>query len=228
MIFERRHYILSMALSICVLLETLALTYMQEKRATFYYSSSVLYFISGLAICIIPIISINRNGKSIRANEFISKSIPYLGGLFFMMLVVYHIVWLKSIYHNVAIDKQWADMLPSIQLACQRFLQGKIIYGPAQEISANSIIPYLPLMWMPFLPAVILDFDLRWITFAAQFIGISIALKPVFGQKKLVPFVPVVIAGIGLFLLLNYLIIKNSGELCLNTSKCQEQGPVMR
>lgn len=207
--FEIRYYTLAILLSICVLVETLALTYMQENGSVFYYSSSLLYFLSGILICIIPIISGADTGKYLKENEFIGKSIPYLTVLFFIALTVYHIVALKQIYRTVPIDKKWADMLPSIILACQRFLQGKIVYGPAPEIFNNSIIPYLPLMWMPFLPAVMFDFDPRWITLAAEFTGIFIILIKVIRRNVVIPFIPILIGGVGLFLLLNYLIIKN-------------------
>ena len=208
--FQKRYYTISIGLSICVLLETLALTYMQQNGATFYYSSSILYFMAGLGICLIPLIPLHKESKSISANKYTNQVIPYLGVLFLLALIVFHVIRLKSLYSNIGIDKKWADMLPTIELACQRFLQGKNVYGSAPEIWDTAIIPYLPLMWVPFLPAIVFDFDLRWITLIVQLLGIALILKPILVRKKTVPFIPSIIAGLGLFLLLNFFLYKNT------------------
>ena len=207
---NRRHYILSMVLSICVLIETLAMTYMQQKGGTYYYSSSILYFICGLVVCIIPILPISQTGKSLRSNEFISKSIPLLAVIFLIVLFCDHLSVLIPLYKRFAIDKKWADMLPTIQIACQRFIEGKTVYAPAPEIWDYSIIPYMPFMWIPFLPAVLLGFDLRWITFVTQFLGLLLIFTPLFSLARKYPIIPLIIAGTGLFLLLNFTLMKRT------------------
>jgi len=207
---NRSHYILSLALSLCVLLETLSLTYMQQNGGAFYYSSSILYFISGLGVSIIPILPISQMGKSLRSYELINKSIPFLTGIFFIVLFYDHLSVLIPLYRRFAIDKNWADMLPTIQVACQRFIDGKTVYARAPEIWDYSIIPYMPFMWMPFLPAVSLGFDLRWITFTAQFLGLLLIFIPLFTPGRKYPLIPLIIDGTGLFLLLNFTLMKRT------------------
>ena len=207
----KRHYILSLVLSICVLLETLALTYMQQEYgAFFYYFSSIIYFFSGLAICIIPIIPLNNTGKSFNLIQPLNRSIPYLVCILFAILIGYYIVHLIPIYRSIKIDKNWADMLPTITVACQRFLHCKSVYGPAPEIWDGAIISYFTMMWAPFLPAEIFNFDYRWITIAFQFSGTALAFIPLFTRWRNMSFISTLIALTGLFLFYNYFVMKRS------------------
>ena len=95
-------------------------------------------------------------------------------------------------------------MIPSIQLACQRLLHGSPVYGPAPEIRTGALIPYLPMMWIPFLPAEIFEFDYRWITFSAQMLGILLTLWPLLRHGRGSPLVPSLLSGAGLFLLVHF------------------------
>ena len=166
--FDRRFYVLAVVLALCVLLETLSLTYIQQSGDTFYYSSSIMYFISGLGICLLPLIPIAPNGKTIKGIASVSGYMPIIFGLFFLVILGYHIGKLMPMYAKFPIDKQWADMFPTIQVGCQRFLTGKVVYAPTPEIWVGSIFPYFPMMWIPFLPAQFYSFDYRWTTVALQ------------------------------------------------------------
>ena len=71
-----------------------------------------------------------------------------------------------------------ADMLPIIKVMGQRFLQGDIhtVYSPIAEIWGGIQPIYLPALWMAFVPALIFDFDLRWITVTGILISAIAAL----------------------------------------------------
>lgn len=208
MIFRNRQYIIAILLATCAVLETLALTYMQDHGRLFYYSSSLLFFFAGISICIVPLIPVGAGGESMNIRKWLSPYVPVLSALFLLFLIGYSLMILVPLYKSVGL--QWADMLPTIKLACERFMSGKKVYGPAPEISDGSIIPYLPMMWIPFLPSLMIGFDLRWITFVFQFTGLAIAFIPIFNHKKSIPFIPIAIAGLGLFLLTNFFLIKNT------------------
>lgn len=192
-------------LALSVLIETLCLTYVQEKGSVFYYSNSVVYVIAGLLICILPLIPVSPSAplKTLTWSK-------YAGAILLAIFAIYHIWMLVPLYTNVPIDKQIADMLPSIKLACQRFSRMETVYKPAPEIWSNAIIPYLPMMWMPFLPAEWLHFDYRWITLALQTAGISLAFTPLFLSSRRPPLLPVLIGALSLFLLSNFLLIKHN------------------
>ncbi len=207
--FDRKYYAFSLLLSIVVLLETVSFTYMQEKGYLYYYSSSILYFLCGLMVCLLPLIPIGKGSNPIKGIGKFSKYTPFLFILLFLVILGYHLDILIPLYRNITIDKAVADMLPAIRIACQRLLAGETVYAPTPQIWPNTVVQYFPTMWMPFLPAEIFKFDYRWITFGLQFLGIALILKPVFNINRNIPFIPSAIAGIGLFLFLNYFMVKD-------------------
>jgi hypothetical protein len=72
----------------------------------------------------------------------------------------------RQIIHENPIDVTSADMLPVIREMNQRFMQGHWhnVYNKIPAIW-NGVQPiYLPAMWMPYLPAVALKIDMRWVT----------------------------------------------------------------
>lgn len=73
-----------------------------------------------------------------------------------------------------------ADMLPIIKVMGQRFLHDGLhtVYSPISEIWGGIQPIYLPALWMAFLPALIFDFDMRWITVTGIWLSIMAALYP--------------------------------------------------
>ena len=207
--FDRKYYAFSLLLSIAVLLETVSFTYMQEKKDLYYYSSSILYFLSGLVVCLLPLMPLGKEVNPRKGFRKLSKSVPFLFGILFLIMLGYNINILTTLYRYIPVDKSVADMLPAIRIACQRLLAGERVYGPTPQIWPNTVVQYFPTMWMPFLPAEIFKFDYRWITFGLQFFGIALILKPVFKLSEKIPFIPSAIAGTGLFLFVNYFIVKD-------------------
>ncbi len=206
--FFTRYYFLAFLLSISILLETLAYTYMQQEGGRWYYSSSVIYFLAGLAICILPLLYNDRQ-QGAKA-PFVSKYLPGAFFLFLGLLLIYHLLILIPLYNRW--PRYWGgDMLPTIKLACERLLNGKRIYGPAPEIFAHSIIPYLPTMWLPFVPAVLFDFDMRHTTLIVLFLSLSLIIFLNFKNRIKIPLLPALIGATALFLLLNYFLIKDYG-----------------
>jgi hypothetical protein len=82
--------------------------------------------------------------------------------------------WLEKI----PLDPDFADMLPVMKVMNERFLRGewKQIYDPVSEIWNGTKPIYLPAMWLPYAPAILLKIDMRWITMAAVFTSFSIIL----------------------------------------------------
>jgi hypothetical protein len=187
-------------------METISVTYMQQEGATYYYSSSILYVLVGLLIGILPLIPITQLELTGGIELKLSRSLPSILGLFFLGFAGYHIAPLADMYHSISLEKHKADMLPTIHVACQRFLSGEQVYAPMPEIWPGAIMPYLPAMWLPFVPAVLFHFDMRWVTFSLQFVALFIVLLPVFNRQKKLPVVASLIAGLGLFFILNYLL----------------------
>jgi hypothetical protein len=211
---KNKFFLFSALLAFSVFFESLAFTYMQQQGRMFYYSNSIIYLFTGLAISILPLFFIQKATASTGTVRGFSRYLPYLAFLFFIFLLAYHISILSPLYKNWTIDIQNADMIPCIQLACRRFLHGQTVYGLVSEIypyESGATLIYLPMVWMPFLPSVIFGFDPRWTTLSAVFIGLFVSLTPLLKRRVQIPFIPLVLACVSLFLLLNYFLMKEIG-----------------
>ncbi len=203
-----RHWVIATALGISVFCESMAYTYIQQQGALYYYSSSLLYLLAGLAICILPLLNTNKVDTSNAPENQLSRFLPFIFYGFLIGLFLYHVRMLSGIYKEIDINVRWADMIPVIQLSCKRFLHGIYVYAPTDEIKPGSINAYLPMMWMPFLPSQIFGFDPRWTTVTALFIALFIAATPFFKGGVKILFTPMLIAGISLFMVLNFFLMQ--------------------
>ena len=67
-------------------------------------------------------------------------------------------------------------MLPLLRAACYRWLNHQPVYTPVQEVWSGENIPYLPAMWLPFAPSLLLDIDMRWTTIALTITTVLVLL----------------------------------------------------
>ncbi|PHN03020.1 hypothetical protein [Flavilitoribacter nigricans] len=140
-----------------VLLEVLAQTY------GFYWklpiAASLVYFAAGLAVALIPV------WKDLSPGQATEASWIRIAGIGLFTLLAAWCLWRNV--HLVAaapLDYRQADMLPILETMAQRRLNGAAIYAPIEAIWAGMRPIYLPAMWLPFLPAVWLQLDIRWVS----------------------------------------------------------------
>jgi hypothetical protein len=143
---------------------------------------SILYFAAGLifvfSVLILP--DARLPGIHLLKNEFPLKILPWL-----LMIVLAYIIsgyWLDQI----PLDPDFADMLPVMKVMNERFLLGDVkhVYDPIPEIW-NGVQPiYLPAMWLPYLPAIALKIDMRWITVTAVLLSFTIILAAIRIRKN--------------------------------------------
>jgi hypothetical protein len=87
---------------------------------------------------------------------------------------------------KIPLDPDFADMLPVIKVMNERFLHGdwQVIYDPIPAIW-NGIRPiYLPAMWLPYAPAVLLKVDIRWVTAISLVFSFSAIIILIRGKKN--------------------------------------------
>jgi hypothetical protein len=130
----------------------------------------------GIAICLLylPPLQLSPPSAYPRKQSIIKGLI-----IIFLLPVSYH--FCRKILDATPLQIESADMLPIIKVMGQRFLRGDLhaVYSPIIEIW-NGIQPiYLPVLWMAFLPALIFDFDLRWITVTGIWLSVMTVLYPV-------------------------------------------------
>jgi len=84
------------------------------------------------------------------------------------LLISSLIVWVGTrlgyLFNINPLDYTHADMLPVIRVMAERFIHFQPVYEVIPEIWGGVMPVYLPGLWLPFVPAVILNIDLRWIT----------------------------------------------------------------
>ena len=133
---------------------------------------SILYLLSGLGIAALllrlpelrlPVLRAPSRGGLFRRNRYFPRSVILIA-LVALALYSWSLIW----FDEYPIDITNADMLPIIKIMCERFLAGQHshVYDPIPSIWHGVQPIYLPAMWLPYVPAVALGIDMRWITIA--------------------------------------------------------------
>lgn len=90
--------------------------------------------------------------------------------------VIFSCLHLMIAIHLFPIDARRSDMLELIKLGNEYFMMGQNPYHA--RFNPQVGLPYPPLMWLSFLPAVMLKIDLRWMTvFFRLSLGVFLAFK---------------------------------------------------
>jgi hypothetical protein len=125
---------------------------------------SILYLLSGVAVATtlvrLPELRLPAAGKSPWRNPAIQRS-AILIGLTALALYSWCLYW----FDELPIDITNADMLPIIKVMAERFLAGQHshVYDPIPTIWHGAQPIYLPAMWLPYVPAIAMGIDMRWI-----------------------------------------------------------------
>lgn len=149
----------------------------------FHAVNSILFLICGLGISLfllkIPSLSVSR------LTLINKQQLPKLSILLILVPASYFLS--AGIMDNTPLEKEYADMLPVMEVMGTRFINGNwnMVYDPIPEIWGGIKPIYLPAMWMPFIPALVFDFDMRWITVCGIWLSVLLCVMP--GKWKLNP-----------------------------------------
>lgn len=122
-------------------------------------TAAVFYFLFGIGISIVPLVS---NIKTQR------RAYKYTGAIFlcfWLAIICWSFAHFLYIIQTFPLDYKVADMLPVIEGMCKNALAFNSPYAPVTEVWDGWEPKYLPFMWMPFLPAVAFEFDVRWVCY---------------------------------------------------------------
>jgi hypothetical protein len=128
---------------------------------------TILYLLSGIAISVlllrVPPLRVPAPGRSPWRSPAVQRS-AILIGLTALALYSWCIYW----FDEMPIDVSNADMLPIIKVMCERFIAGQHshVYDTIPTIWHGVQPIYLPAMWLPYVPAIALGIDMRWIAIA--------------------------------------------------------------
>lgn len=148
-------------------LETLSVTWFLKIPgwAPFF---SILYFISGVCIAWLLLAFPAPKLPQMSAGLLTRPAVHYrLITIALTALALY--TWCVFWFEEMPIDIYNADMLPIIKIMCERFIAGKHshIYDTIPSIWHGVQPIYLPTMWQPYVPAVAMGIDMRWVIAAA-------------------------------------------------------------
>lgn len=86
---------------------------------------------------------------------------------FYFVLTLIIAYFLNQIFHSIPITSSLSDIIPTLQKYNTRLLLGEFPYKAIQYEGWTVIPNYMPMQWLPFIIAEILNFDYRWISYAA-------------------------------------------------------------
>lgn len=161
----KRYYWVAILLFLAVFFEVRAQShwiYTEDKAG-----ASIIYIVCGLLVGIMPLIKLPYRPQSsfftpIHLKPYIVLVKLVIWGVF----VFFAIQACLKIFSKYEIDYYQADMLPVIEIMSSRFLAGEEVYAFIPEIWNGMEPVYLPTMWLPFVPSVAWNFDMRWTTLA--------------------------------------------------------------
>jgi hypothetical protein len=159
---------------------------------------SVIYFLAGVSIATL-ILFITSKEKNRFPAPVTNKFGQFLRWLVFAAMIGMSFIVARYWFDLIPIDIDYADMLPVIHVMNERFINGqwRHVYDTIPEIWNGTNPVYLPAMWLPFSPAVLFNFDMRWITVACLVFAFSAFLFRLdFNNKTIRSYLLVVIAGL--------------------------------
>ncbi|MEL7423967.1 MAG: hypothetical protein AAFN81_13285 [Bacteroidota bacterium] len=156
-----------------VLLEIVAQTYLAA------YSSkdiaAIIYLLAGIGVGIYPLFFSWRHDTPTLPSDGASK----WRGWFAFGLVSIGIMYLGwRAAQAQPLDYTFADMLPIIQIMGERWLVGEAVYEIIPEIWGGMQPIYLPVMWLVYVPAIILDVDMRVVNLLMLVLVSALVLEP--------------------------------------------------
>lgn len=149
-----------------------------ENYILFFYSinrgsqwlNAVSYFVCSLLIGLLPIWQFK--GKQVMKSLSNPKLKFWLPVIFsFGLVLVFFIYKDNYLFKTIPIDPKLSDVIPTIQVLVERFLNREMVYKPIEQFGYHLSVTYLPLQWGVYIPAGYFHFDYRWVTFAIWSIG---------------------------------------------------------
>jgi hypothetical protein len=83
----------------------------------------------------------------------------------------------QDVFRAMPISPAYSDVIPTIQIAVQRLLSGQRVYAEIDQFGYQLPLTYLPMQWLPYVVAELLDLDYRWIAVAIAFLSAIVVVR---------------------------------------------------
>ena len=174
-----------------VIVEALCNTLWINEKIYDNYCASITYFVVGLLIALLPLLKVKPD-TDWQVPRWIIHLILTLG---LSLVSLFLFTEAQALFQKVPVDYRWADMLPIMKIMCRRLVAGEDVYAIIPQIWDGMEPIYLPALWLPLLPATLLEVDVRW-TSMLLFVGaliFCVFTRPVSDHTKQQNFIGVLI-----------------------------------
>ncbi|MBX2871678.1 MAG: hypothetical protein KTR30_06255 [Saprospiraceae bacterium] len=170
-----------------IVVETLSNTLYINEEDYDPACASITYFVVGILIALLPLLKVKSDMK-----WYISAKVIWGVKILGLSLIgLFLFIEAKEVFAKVPVDYRWADMLPIMKIMCQRLVEGKEVYAVIEQIWGGIEPIYLPAIWLPLLPATVMEVDVRW-TALLLFMGalvFTLSTRPVAEERGKLNFV---------------------------------------
>ncbi|HTO15110.1 MAG TPA: hypothetical protein VLZ83_05040 [Edaphocola sp.] len=137
--------------------------------------NALLFFGSSIGIGMVCMIYFYGKKIILEKKE---KSNSHFVVLAILLAIIGILMWINhTIFLKHPIIAKESDVIPTIIELCQRFISGNEVYAPIEKFGYHLPVTYLPMQWVPYLPAAYLDFDYRYIVLVIWVISFLIIFK---------------------------------------------------
>ena len=154
---------------------------MQTYAKNFWgpHTSTIVWFVSGLIFSISAFFlgrSMPIKSESTSPNHFYSRNLLLVIGLaFFAVSIHFSIHHLDFIFKKYPVMLDGSDIIPTIEIMVKRFIAGEPVYDLIKYDTHTTVPTYMPLTWLPYVPAEMFGWDYRW-TPVYSFMAIGLAM----------------------------------------------------
>jgi hypothetical protein len=134
--------------------------------------SAIVYVLMGIAVGILPLLP--QREEQILPQKEVFPFLRYFG---LGLLAVGIFYFGGQAIRAQPLDYTFADMLPIIKVMGERWLAGDPVYAPIPEIWDGMQPIYLPLLWMTYVPALLLEVDIRIVNLLFILLASALAVR---------------------------------------------------
>jgi hypothetical protein len=154
-------------------------------------------FTTSLAIGFVLLLKYwNKDVVYIRTPKQSSKTLRIASLVTLTAGAIVFIIVSAAYLHDTPINPNTSDIIPLMQVAVQRFLNGEQVYKAVTQWGGSSPVTYLPMQWLPYTVAEMARFDYRWVAIA---IFLSAAFSALLRSSKVSGMQGIVVALMLLF-----------------------------
>jgi len=153
--------------------ETLSVTWLLKIPGWAPFCS-LLYFSSGIAIALLLTRGPQLRLPALQKRAW-TRPVNHYRAIVTGLVALAAWSWCRYWFEEMPIDITNADMLPIIKVMGERFIAGQHshVYDIIPWIWKGTQPIYLPAMWLPYVPAIFLGLDMRWIAVGGLLFGFA-------------------------------------------------------